>query len=263
MAHKQKIYKNQNYLFSRSIVLFLLLFCLLLNSCSITKEKLGLNYITEEFLDEDRRRPVNGVLPTELWSSIHNLQDEGFIGIENEAHDAINVKKHLMFTFYYCLQFKQESTANNQVDSNAMMTNILGFFREDPGARGLMFTPIEVRRNNQRVGIKFILNNLLTNNDPHRLENLNIIRDKRSPKIYLNDDCFLVQGNPQQLVGSEDLEIVHVDHLLRDNIITIELPSPVHDIKTRLLDKLTSSLGQGVERKPQKHWRTRVRELPE
>ena len=236
-------------------------FCLFLQSCSVSNHKLGVNYVSRNDVEQDLRRYRNGAFPIELRNNIQRLENQGFVG-PNAQNDNVNVRKHLMFVFYHCLRLKQEATVDNVVNSAEMMQNILDFFAEDGDAEGLMFTPVEVVENNQRVQIKFILNNFLTNNDPNRVNNMNNIEARLSPEVYVRGGRFLVEGNIQQFIGNEELEIMEIDHLLRDNIITIELPSPVHNLKTRFIDKLTSSVGEGIERNARRYWRRRLQELP-
>lgn len=249
--------------------LFLWFFSFSLQSCSATNNKLGVNYVTIEHLDRNRRAPVNGVFNRELWGNIQRLEELGFVG-DGAADDNVNIRKHLMFVFYHCLRIKQESfNAFGEVNREDIIDRILQYFGNNghnpvQAAQGLMYRAVETVTRHNQVAVKFILNSFLTNDDPRRIRNIDDIGDRRSPMVYVRDDRFLVEGDDQQLVGNEDQRRMDIDHLLRDDIITIELPYSIHLLKNIHIDKLTSYLGEGVanDRDSRRYWRERLQELP-
>lgn len=232
-------------------------FSFLLHSCSVVNNKLGVNYIQDQNLQQCRRKYQTGVLPIEFKNNVERLTMEGFVG-PNAQNDNINVRKHLMFVFYHCLRIKQQANGNNA----NMINNIFQFFGDgiinpNPNAIGLMFNPRPVQGNDGQPAIRFMFTHLLNQNDPRGAANTRLVNGSTAPFVRIDNQLSLVlNGNAvvNQWVDSK----VEVDHLLRDNRITIELPRPVHELKTRYLDKLLSPTGAGIIRRPALHWGTRV-----
>lgn len=221
-------YRNRKYKLIALIGVFLWFFIFSLQSCSLATNKLGVNYISANDLEQDRRRYRNGVFPRELANNIGRLEAEGFVAI-NAQNDAVNVRKHLIIVFYHCLRLKHESIVNNV----NMTQSILNFFgnngvNPNPAAAGLMFLARQVDINNVASPIKFVFTHLLTQNDPNIINNQIRVNASTAPFVRLDNQSCLALNN-----GID--RKLEVDHLLKDNTVTIELPASVHRLKTSYL----------------------------
>ncbi|MGI2299141.1 hypothetical protein [Candidatus Cardinium hertigii] len=246
-----------------------------IQSCSSTISKSRFDKITSAILESDRKKPTNGIFPGQLHRNISELQIKGYVGNPQE-NDHINFKSNLMFILYHCIDFKQQASKYiprlgtfQPLNRHNMIQKIVRFFGNNGDnvnrrAMGLMYSAVPVTQNNQTVGVKFVLNNLLSqDNDPNRVNSINKINNGLSPEIYTSNKTFLVLGNNNvQLFGPiYRLERLEVDHLLRDNIVTIEIPYHIHKEKTNLLDRFLSSSEENIERNSRKHFRKRLQEL--
>ena len=283
-----QIYKTRNYCFNGCILVFFWLFVFLFQSCSFANHKLGLKYITVDRLNKDDRRRLiatdrrrilfdrrqsGGVFRREFWGDINNLREQGFLG-ESNQNDNINVRKHLMFVFFHCLRLKQESTFYRRdgtyfVREPIMMERILEFFGnngENPtrAARGLMYRAVPVIGvDGQTESIKFIFPHLFGKDDPILENNLDLVNESTSPNLMVDDQLLLISSNnvpTNRRLPRCSNRLIEVDHLLKDNRITIELPDRVHSLKTMYLDKLLSHNDERVIRNPRGHWRVRLLE---
>lgn len=169
----------------------------------------------------------------ELRKKIRKLKEKNFIeGRDGRNND--NIRKHLMFVFYNWLLYRQSKiTWDRRMSqfSQIMQTR---------SATGLLWTPVLVNRGMKQV-VHFKLNNLFTNSDPFLQENLNARIRGRAPVLPYNNQ----------------VEQVHIDHLFRDDRVTIELPKSLHEEKTQVIDNLINISIQTPVRNSTEYWRNR------
>lgn len=220
---------------SKSKIILLFISFLLKSCSSILSSRSNIIPITgEDLLGNGLLRRQRGMtlrdegqpLIEELRKKIRKLEEEGFIGGADPNNS--DMKKHFMFIFSHWLGYKQ---------SNKIWTQRIPTFQLNHNAGNLVWEPRLVYLGFMPI-VEFRLKSLFTNNDP-----------------YLNQNQFLkAQGNAPLFMYNGIQEIVEIDHLFRDNRVTIELPESLHHEKTRIVDNLLSGTRTPPDRDSHDYW---------
>ncbi|WP_162789912.1 hypothetical protein [Cardinium endosymbiont of Sogatella furcifera] len=211
---------------------------LFLHSCSaIRAHRSNITPITrQDLLEQDLLVRGAGItvaqenrpLIEELRSKLGRLRNEGFV--DGTDHNNTSMKKHFMFVFYHCLRCKQ---------SRMSIPEKVTYFSGLNDTPNLVWDLVHTREDT----IEFRLKSLYDQgSDPNWRSNLAKSRRGTSP---ISD------------FGS-GLEKVDIDHLLRSDRVTIELPVSLHKEKTRFIDNLTNIPKRNVTRNSYDYWRSRV-----
>ncbi|WP_144087207.1 hypothetical protein [Cardinium endosymbiont of Dermatophagoides farinae] len=238
-------------------MVLLLYIVLFLPSCySIKNGKLGVHpTITIGELEQDLADDVDGCFYRETISKFEKLEEIGFLGDQIPNNDNIltsdHVRRHFMFLFFNCLILKEPG----RLFQNAQERDeFVDDFRRIPGNGMLLWEPIPVNKRPWRdrparylveFRIKDIFLNFYDFPPGNNLGNLNIFEFAvaeagRAPQ-YMNDT-------------------VDIDHLFRDNSITIELPSFIHAEKTMFIDNLIRVNIENLIRTSRNYWLNRTRQ---
>ncbi len=211
-----------------------LLLCFLncaLQSCSaIGSERLNINPITREdlltggLLEKPTSLQVeNQPLIHELRGKLGRLRNEEFVdGSDPNNND---MRKHLMFVFSHWLKCKQRRIS---------IQDRIDYFRELSDFPNLLWSLFPTREDT----VEFRIKSLYSEDDPRRAYNLSRARTGLAPFIDFN--------------GVR--EKVHIDHLVRDNKVTIEIPEILHKEKTRFIDNFTNIPKREVRRNSTIYW---------
>ena len=220
---------------------------LIFQSCSAQTDRLNLRTVQKE--DFKEYPMLGGAFHNETDREIDKLEREGFIGGPSDTDD-IDIKKHLMFVLFHSLKFKRSSTS---------IQERIDFFNdedEDGDAKGLMYRAVDVTEEtegeeDERKKIAFELKHLFTEEDPSSKKNIDKICRGIAPGVEVVNNFFLVKGD--KVPGSKDQK-VHIDHLLKDNTNTVELPVNLHlREKTKYLDKIISAPEDFIQRDSKKY----------
>lgn len=145
-----------------------------------------------------------GPLYRELREKVTRLVQEGFVGGDDYNRD---IKKHLMFVFYYSLRLKIPATNFTRATRDEFVNNFNGL-RDTPD---LVWNLVPVDRT-PRIGLRmplhtveFRLKNLLTHADTNRDNNLRLVGMRNAPDYMYNNGTSNIS------------EQVRIDHLLKDN----------------------------------------------
>ena len=271
MINMVKIYRNRTYASTPLIGLLSWLFSFSLQSCSIRGKELNIDSIPIERLQQNLRSHVHGCIPRETRAKFQRLEDEGFLGGQIPENGDIrnndDFRKHFMFLFYNCLRLKEPGRMFETAEErNRFIIN----FRAIAGSEDLIWEPIPVnRRGNARrpsrrpYTVEFRIRDLLTdfgNLDVEDLDASGVLDEEDN----LDIGALYALDNVQNRRAPEYLgDTVQVDHLFRDNSITVELPDYLHRQKTMLIDNLvrvpTDEQLEGLIREAGNYWQGRYR----
>lgn len=261
-----KIYKNGAYASISLIGLLSWFLSCFLQSCSIRSRGLNadINTIPVELLQRNLASHVHGCIPRETRAKFQRLQDEGFLGRTSPDFRNIqgnnDIRKHFMFLFYHCLNLKEPGVMFGTQNERDEFVNR---FRSIPGNSMLFWKPVRVDRRNSRrpYTVEFRIRELLTDLGNLDVEDLNEsgILDESD---NLDIDALYALDNVQNRRAPEYLgDTVQIDHLFRDNSITVELPDYLHLQKTMLIDNIIRVPLQeqirGLVREPGTYWHGR------
>lgn len=244
-----RIYRNRNRTCASVSLTGLLLwvFSFSLQSCSSILSR-GSNIIPitgEDLLNNDLLIRQRGItlrdegqpLVEELRRKIRVLQRRLFLGGQDPNDD--NIKKHFIFVFYHWLGYKQ---------SGMVWNNRIPTFMQIGGANRLVWTPHLLPFDIRRQKVEFRLNNLFTNRDPFRddmnIGNVRVMGNLTRKRL----------GNSPLIMYNGRQNIVHIDHLFRDDSVTIELPEELHNEKTDFVDNLLNLSRRPPNRQPTRNY---------
>ncbi|MDN5247485.1 MAG: hypothetical protein V3580_04690 [Candidatus Cardinium sp.] len=257
-----RIYRNGRYAYTSVSLtgLLLWLFSFSLQSCSIRGRELNINPILIEALRRDLACHVNGCFPKETMAKFQRLEQEGFIGgdVPNDGYIRNNddLRKHFMFLFCHSLALKE---AGRMFENERIRNQFIYDFTRVQGSANLIWEPIAVNRQSHRrpYTVEFRLRDLLTDFGDLTVRDLDdsgVLDEERN----LHIDALFALDNVQHGRAPEYLgDRVDIDHLFRDNSITIELPAFLHGQKNILIDNLIRVPRENVIRTSSNYWMNR------
>lgn len=230
---------------SRGKLIFLYI-GLFLQSCnSIQKQRMLSHPIRDTDIERDLGQ-ADSPLIIELRSKIQRLARNGFILQGNNLRNH-SMREDLMFVFYHSLRFKRPGVPFFNQNERDRFVNL---FIQNDGFRTLVWDVIRVDRPSsnipqRRYMVEFRLKDLFKNT--HRSLQGNMARAQ--------------EGTAPDYLYNDGIETVDVDHLFRDNSITIELPRTLHQDKTLDIDNLMDRNEERVIRDAAGHWKKRYRDF--
>ncbi|WP_162789888.1 hypothetical protein [Cardinium endosymbiont of Sogatella furcifera] len=232
--------------------LILLYTGLFLQSCSsFGAKKLNIHLEREDLLREnllERRerniqegdpitvREENQPMIHEVRGKLGRLRNDGFL---DHHIDFTDMKEHFMFVFSNWLRCKQSRDMS--------VEQKIAYFHQLRDGEGLIHPRLfwNLRYNRENDTAEFQITGLYIQGiDEIWRANLN-----RSGRTG---------GAPYFDFGTGE-ERIDIDHLVRNNHVTIELPQSFHNYKTRFIDSLTNIPKRTVDRDPQPYWMARAR----
>ena len=230
---------------NKVVLLFSSFLLLFLQACSYGANRSNITPIRVRDIESDR------LLNRELSRKITKLERLGFIEGNDRNHN--NIRKQLMFVFYHAFQFKRIG--------NLTRDQKIRRFEALPEFRNLVWSIYPNEQDENTNLIQFKLKDILTQKDLHRLSNEDKIEEGNAPSLQCNSDlCFVQRTDKRTAWPAESIEI---DHLLRDNDITIELPRTVHREKTKFLDGFLDAPNIQIRRNSFQYWKQRYSDYME
>lgn len=244
--------RNKRYGFALLAGLSLWVFSFFIQSCSsISSRGLGIHLNRDDLLrenllekrvrniEEGRRitvREENQPMIHEVRGKLGRLRNDGFL---DHPIDFTDMKEHFMFVFSHWLRCKQ---------SRDMSVNQkIAYFHQIRDGEGLIHPRLfwNIRYNRENDTAEFQIRDLYIQGIDERWR-ANLNRSGRT-------------GGAPYFDFGMGRERIDIDHLVRNNHVTIELPQSFHNYKTRFIDSLTNIPKRTVDRAPQPYWRARAR----
>ncbi|TSJ81164.1 MAG: hypothetical protein NMK33_01440 [Candidatus Cardinium sp.] len=283
MAGIVNTYRGVWYSFSSLIGLLLWFFSFFLQSCSsISSGKLNVHLnrgdlLRENLLERRKRdiqegRPItvreeNQPMLHEIRGKLGRLRNEGFLDHYNIPANPTRIdrmKKELMFVFCNWLRCKQSRDMNvrAKVTHFSRFIDIQGRYYypnliDNPGVQEHPDTLWKLIYNIEHDRAEFKIKDLY--NDQRILMADPDERDELKEEQANNLDNTERGVAPHSDFG-EGFERVDIDHLIRNNHVTIELPYSLHKFKNRFIDSLTNIPKRTVDRNSRVYWISRFEE---
>lgn len=246
-----KTCRNKKYGFALLAGLSLWVFSFFIQSCSsISSRSLSIHLNRDDLLREnllERRqrniqedglitvRQENQPMIHEIRGKLGRLRNDGFL---DHHTDFTDMKEHFMFVFSNWLRCKQSRDMS--------VEQKIAHFRVLRDGEGLILPRLSWR----------LVHNMETDTAEFQLKTNFYDRNTNYGEGNLNGSGF--SGRAPRFDFGMGRERIDIDHLVRNNHVTIELPQGFHNYKNRFIDSLTNIPKRTVDRDPKTYWKARA-----
>ena len=229
--------------------------------------------IVEDRIESGSRisvRTENEPMIHEVRGKLGRLRNEHFLDhydIPNNPTKIDKMKEELMFIFYHWLICKQsrDMSVQDKVRYFSQLRNEQGNYYpnyidnqnqlEHPDTVWKLIYNSENDRAEFKIKDLYQDQNIIFARRNRNNETIEELQEEQEDNLSLTED-----GKAPWSDFGAGFERVDVDHLIRNNRVTIELPNSLHKLKNKFIDNLTNLPKREVKREPANHWRNRFQE---